>query len=111
MAYQNNYRKLRANYMKPLFTIHQGEYLVRSHIEQNVRGPDGEKLNVWIPSKDTGVDILVTDKANKKLVPLQVKFSKNFSVMHYPNDMKARLMCCGWWSLNREKIVNSTADY
>jgi hypothetical protein len=37
--------------MKTLFTIHAGEYLVGSHIEQHFR-----RVNVWIPSRDTGVD-------------------------------------------------------
>jgi hypothetical protein len=97
--------------MKPLFTIHQGEYLVGAHIEQHVNGPDNQKVNVWIPSKDTGVDILVTDASNKKTVALQVKFSKDFLVTHFSNEMQERLLCCGWWTLNRDKIVQSTADF
>lgn len=52
--------------MQPLFTIHVGEYLVRSHIEQHLRDPNGDKVNVWVPSKDTGIDLFVTDKTNKK---------------------------------------------
>lgn len=47
--------------MQPLFTIHAGAYLVGSHIKQHLRGPNGEKVNVWVPSKDTGIDLLVTD--------------------------------------------------
>jgi len=39
--------------MKSLFTIHAGEYLVASHIEQHYK-----RVNVWIPSRDTGVDLL-----------------------------------------------------
>jgi len=97
--------------MKPIFTIHEGEYLVGNHIEQHVLGPDGKKLNVWIPSKDTGVDILVTDKSNHLSVSLQVKYSKDFLVTHFSNDMQEKLLCCGWWSLNREKLVSSVADY
>src|SRR5690554_1866372 len=45
--------------MQPLFTIHAGEYLVGSHIEQHLRDPNGDKVNVWVPSKDTGIDLLV----------------------------------------------------
>ena len=52
--------------MQPLFTIHAGEYLVGSHIEQHLRDPNGDKVNVWVPSKDTGIDLLVADKTNKK---------------------------------------------
>ena len=55
--------------MKPIFTIHAGEYLVASYIEQKFK-----RFNVWIPSKDTGIDLLITDSNNKKTVSLQVKF-------------------------------------
>jgi hypothetical protein len=41
--------------MKPLFTIHAGEYLVGLHVQKSL------KLNAWIPAKDTGIDLLVTD--------------------------------------------------
>jgi len=52
--------------MKPLFTIHAGEYLVGSHIEQKFR-----RVNVWVPSRDTGVDLLVSDRRNRHAVSLQ----------------------------------------
>ncbi len=41
--------------MKPLFTIHAGEYLVASEIEKRI----GKNVRIWLPVKDTGVDILV----------------------------------------------------
>jgi len=91
--------------MKPIFTIHAGEYLVGTYIEQNI--PNCE---VWIPSKDTGVDFLLTNKNDRsKNVSIQVKFSKDFlpemnAVYH--DELKA----CGWWTLNPEKILKSTAD-
>ncbi|GAG73038.1 unnamed protein product [marine sediment metagenome] len=56
--------------MRPMFTIHAGEYLVGSYIEEKLKD-----FNVWVPSKDKGVDLLVTDSKNKKTVSLQVKFS------------------------------------
>ena len=59
--------------MKPISSIHAGEYLVGTHIEENYK-----TFNVWLPSKDTGIDLLVTDKTNNKTVSLQVKFSKDF---------------------------------
>ena len=46
--------------MRPLFTVHAGEFLVGQHIE----GFKGK--NVWVPTKDTGVDLLVTNSANTK---------------------------------------------
>ena len=50
--------------MKPLFTIHGGEYLVGSYVEEHFR-----RVNVWGPSKDTGVDLLVSERHNRRSVP------------------------------------------
>jgi hypothetical protein len=97
--------------MKPIFTIHAGEYLVGSHIEQNVRDNNGKKPHVWIPSKDTGVDLLVTSHDNTKATGIQVKFSKDFLVTHGRPEYQEKLLSCGWWTLNREKIQASPADY
>ncbi len=91
--------------MKPIFTVHAGEYLVGSYIEQKFKG-----CNVWVPSKDTGIDLLVTDKTNKKTVSLQVKFSKDFLVSHMAETFQAGLLACGWWTLNSTKLKDSTAD-
>ncbi len=91
--------------MRPIFTIHAGEYLVASHIESTFKG-----LNVWVPSKDTGVDLLVTDKTNKKTVSLQVKFSKDFLIQNSTAYLRENLAAWGWWSLNPEKMEKSVAD-
>jgi hypothetical protein len=91
--------------VKALFTIHAGEYLVGSHIEHDFR-----RVNVWVPSRDAGVDLLVTDRHNRRALSLQVKFSKDFLP-----DMLAvfqkRLRACGWWTIDREKLRGSPADY
>jgi hypothetical protein len=92
--------------MKPLFTIHAGEYLVGAHIEQSFK-----RANVWVPLRDTGVDLLVTDKRNRASVSLQVKFSKDFLVTHMGPEFQKQLRACGWWSINRDKLANSPADY
>ncbi len=92
--------------MKPIFTIHAGEYLVGSYIEENYK-----ELNVWIPSKDTGIDLLVTDRKNISTVSLQVKFSKDFLITHGKKDQQSKFESWGWWTFNREKIENSPADY
>ncbi len=55
--------------MKPLFTIHAGEFLVASYIEQQFRD-----YLVWVPSRDSGVDLLLTDHDCKTAVSNQVKF-------------------------------------
>ena len=64
--------------MTPLFTIHAGEYLVGLYIEHHYR----KQLNVWIPSKDTGIDLLVSDHQNRRTASLQVKFGKDFLPTH-----------------------------
>ena len=92
--------------MRPLFTIHAGEFVVGDHIERNFRN-----VNLWVPSRDTGTDLLVTDSKNKKAVSLQIKFSRDFLATHMPSIFQKPLRACGWWSLNREKIAKSTADY
>ena len=92
--------------MKPIFTIHAGEYLVGSYIEENYKN-----LNVWIPSKDTGIDLLITDQKNNLNVSLQVKFSKDFLITHGTKEQQGKFQSWGWWTLNREKINNSSADF
>jgi len=96
--------------MQPIFTIHAGEYLVGSHIEQELRDNEGNNFYVWVPSKDTGIDLLVTNYNNSKTASIQVKFSKDFLVTHGRPEYQKELISCGWWTLNREKIQNSPAD-
>lgn len=92
--------------MKPIFTIHAGEYLVAAEIEKSHKS-----ATVWIPSKDTGIDLLLTDKTNKKTVSLQVKFSKDFNLTHNRENLRPNIKGFGWWTLNRKKIENSQADF
>jgi len=88
--------------MRPLFTIHAGEYLVGSYIEKNFKS-----YNVWVPSKDSGVDLLITNKTNRKPISLQVKFSKDY----HGKDVDPAIKSGGWWTFNRDKMKNSKADY
>lgn len=92
--------------MRPLFTIHAGELLVGEYIERHFRN-----TNVWVPSKDTGTDLLVTDKRNSTSVSLQVKFSRDFLVTDLPAEFQKPLRACGWWTFNHEKLKASPADY
>ena len=91
--------------MRSLFTIHAGEFVVGEYIQKNFR-----RLNLWVPARDTGIDLLVTDSKNKKAISLQVKFSKDF-LLAKPPILQKSLRACGWWSLNREKVAKSKADY
>jgi hypothetical protein len=91
--------------MKPLFTVHAGEYLVGSHIEKHYK-----KWNVWVPSKDTGIDILVTNDQNAKAVSMQVKYSKDFTQEYRTPLLQTKLVASGWWSLQEKKLKESKAD-
>jgi len=92
--------------MRPIFTIHAGEFIVGEYIERNFRN-----LNVWVPSKDDGIDLLITnDKATKQL-SLQVKLSRDYLVTHLGPEFQKPLRACGWWTLDRFKIAKSKANY
>ena len=93
--------------MKSQFTIHFGEYLVGSHIEKNYTK---KGWNVWLPAKDTGIDLLVTNSGNRKTVSLQVKFSTDFHLSHTP-VRREHLLATGWWTLDPKKIEKSIADF
>jgi len=92
--------------MKPLFTIHGGEYLAGSYIEHRF-----SRVNVWIPSRDTGIDLLVSDQRNRRTLSLQVKFSKDWLVTHMKPPFQEHLRACGWWTINAGKLRSSKADY
>lgn len=92
--------------MKPIFTIHAGEYLVAAEIEKSLKG-----VAVWLPSKDTGIDLLLTDKTNKKTTSIQVKFSKDFNLTHVKEHLRPNIKGTGWWTLSRDKIEKSQAEY
>ena len=92
--------------MRPLFTVHAGEYLVASEIERRFK-----RTNVWVPSRDTGVDLLVTDRRNRRTLTLQVEFSKDFLETHMEPAFQKQLRACGWWTIDRGKLAKSPADY
>jgi hypothetical protein len=89
--------------MKSLFTVHGGEYLAGTHIEKMFK-----KVNIWVPTHDIGVDLLVSDSKNTKFVSLQVKSSINY-VETYSHLQQYRAH--GWFTLNPAKIRDSIADY
>jgi hypothetical protein len=90
--------------VKPLFTIHEGEFLVGDHINRTL----GRKYDVWVPTKDTGVDLLVTRKRRQgRAVGLQVKFSRSFSIQE---ELARHLIATSWFTLQPKKIRESPAD-
>jgi hypothetical protein len=91
--------------MRPLFTVHGGEYLVGSYIENHYK-----HANVWVPSRDTGVDLLVSNSQSSSAISLQVKFSKDYLVTHMGAEFQKNLRACGWWTLDRKKLRLSPAN-
>ena len=90
--------------MKPIFTIHEGEFLVGDFINRKLV----HKFDTWVPTKDSGVDILVTrNDWQGKAVGLQVKFSRDFSG---PGVWARGVIAGGWFTLDKEKIRRSKAD-
>ncbi len=57
--------------MRSLFTIHAGEFVVGEYIQKNFR-----RLNLWVPARDTGIDLLVTDSKNKKRSHFRLSFER-----------------------------------
>lgn len=92
--------------MRPIFTVHAGEYLTACHIEAKFRD-----LRVWVPSKDDGIDLLVTNKKRSKSLALQVKFSKDFLSMNSDPIIRTNIKAFGWWTIDLKKIESSAADY
>jgi len=90
--------------MKPLFTVHAGEYLVGLHVQKSL------KLNAWIPAKDTGIDLLLTDSANHHAVSLQVKYGKDF-LPEKKAELRRSLRCFSWFTLNWTKLNESEAQF
>jgi hypothetical protein len=93
--------------LKPLFTVHAGEFLVGCEIEKLFKN-----VKVWIPAKDTGIDLLASNKANTKTLSLQVKLSRDYIYTDEKNhEIRGELRAGGWYKLARKKIQNSDAKY
>lgn len=92
--------------MKPLFTVHGGEYLVGSYLERRFK-----RLSIWIPSRDTGIDLLVSDRKNRRSISIQVKFSKDYLVTHKKPEFQEHLRAIGWWAIKTAKLQKSKADF
>jgi hypothetical protein len=92
--------------MHPLFTIHAGEFLVGEYIERTF-----SSLKVWMPTKDTGVDLLITDADARRTKSLQVKLSRDYRLPFATEDFDRSLIAAGWLTLNHEKIEKSPAGW
>lgn len=92
--------------MRPIFTIHAGEYLVGCLLEEQF-----PHCHIWVPTKDTGVDLLITNPKTKKATSVQVKFSKDYSYGSWADTYRNDLVATGWWALNLKKMESSVADF
>lgn len=89
--------------MRPLFTVHAGEFLVGDYIGRKLK----KKYDAWLPVRDSGVDLLLTPKkGRRRTVKIQVKFSRGFGDKLDQPEFIAR----GWYTLEPEKILRSQAD-
>lgn len=91
--------------MRSIFTAHAGEVIVGTAIEGSFR-----ELEVWVPAKDSGIDLLVTNKRQEKVASLQVKFSKDYLGANVTRPVSPEIAAIGWWTLKRKKIAESRAD-
>lgn len=92
--------------MRSIFTVHAGEFIVGEHLERTYEG-----LNIWVPAKDTGIDLLVTNSTNSKGVSFQVKFSRDFLATDIGPEFQTPMRVCGWLKLHRSRIESSSAQF
>jgi hypothetical protein len=91
--------------MKPIFTVHAGEFLVGDHINRKFKS----QLDVWLPTKDRGADLLVTRRDGKgKSVALQVKFSRSFH--EHDEEYGPHVLATSWYVLDTKKVRDSPAQ-
>lgn len=92
--------------MRSIFTVHAGEFIVGEHLERTYNG-----LNVWVPAKDIGIDLLVTNANNSKGASFQVKFSRDFLTTAMGPEFQTPMRVCGWFTLSPTKLQNSPARF
>jgi hypothetical protein len=87
-----------------------GEVLVGSHIERAYKNS-----RVWLPSRDAGIDLLVTNQQLSRAASIQVKYSKDFlwnqgGGKNASRDVATRIKSGGWWTFNHAKLRKSPAN-
>lgn len=92
--------------MKPIFTIHAGEYIAGSSIEHFFA--KNQDYHLWLPTKDKGIDLLISNLKSKKISSIQVKYSKDFS---FEGKEVNNRVSSGWFVLKNSKVNNSIADF
>jgi hypothetical protein len=91
--------------MKPIFTVHAGEFVFAEAIEK--RYPN---LRIWMPTKDTGVDFLLTDEISKSAASVQVKMSRDYRPAFAKDEFDKKLKAAGWFVFSHSALECSSAD-
>ncbi len=92
--------------MKPNFTVRTGTHLVGTHLERTFRS-----CRVWIPTKKSGIDLLLTDASCSRTVPLQVKYSRDYVDSSAADPAFQAITRSSFISVQRQKIEASPARY
>ncbi len=92
--------------MTPIFTIHAGEYLVGSCVEKHHK-----HIRVWIPSKDDGLDLLLTGRDCLNGISVQVKFSKDWKEVITSQQVHRLVQSSSWIRINRRKLEATEAAW
>jgi hypothetical protein len=69
------------------------------------------RSHVSLPTKGTGVDLLVTNSTNTQSISFQVKFSRDYLTTHFDAEFQKPLRACGWFTLASDKIKASSAHF
>lgn len=89
--------------MKPLFTIHEGEFLVGDHIARTKNL--SRRFEVYVATKDEGTDLLLARRRGKsRPIRLQVKCSRSFDGAAGKKVPTEAFSALGWYVLNKAKL-------
>lgn len=91
--------------MRPIFTIHAGEFLFGERIEEKF--PDAD---LWIPAKDKGIDFLITRPGTTRPTSVQVKMSRDYSPSAASTEFERKQIAGGWFTFSHRKIEESPAE-
>lgn len=91
--------------MRPIFTIHAGEFVFGEEFAKRFKESD-----LWIPTKDKGIDFLVTKPNDKHPVAVQVKMSRDYRKDVAATLYDKALIAGGFFSFSKAKIAHSPAD-
>lgn len=93
--------------MDSIFTLPYSEYEAIVHVQRYFKKTDGYSIFIPTSRQEKGVDFIVLNTRNKKLIRFQVKGSRPFSST---KPTKTKYMYTFWFSNFREKCNKNVAD-